>query len=59
MPYEDEEGAKKASSEMDLEALTLEKDIKKSNCENNIDVVSTEDAKKASSEMDVKALRLE
>ena len=44
---------------MDLEALTLEKDIEKSNCENNIDVVSTEDAKKASSEMDVKALRLE
>ena len=43
---------------MDLEALTLEKDIEKSNCENNIDVVSTEDTKKASSE-NVEAMHTE
>ena len=36
-----EEGAKKASSEMDVEALPLEDDAKKSNSNKNIDSVST------------------
>ena len=34
---------------MDVEATTLEEDSEKSNSENNIDSVSTEDSKKESS----------
>ena len=44
------EGTKKASSDMDVEELTLEKDADKSNSKNNIDSVSTEEVKNARSE---------
>ena len=56
--FEYEEGAKKASIDMDVETLTLNEDFKKSNSENSIDAVSTEDAKKAISE-NVEALHTE
>ena len=53
-----EEGAKKANSYTDVEALTLEEDADKSNNNNNIDAVSTEDTKKASYE-NIEALQTE
>ena len=55
--YKYEEDANKASSDMDVESLTLEEDVEKENSENNIDAVSTEDVYKASSE-NVEALPL-
>ena len=52
------EGAKKANSYTDVEALTLEEDADKSNKNNNIYAVSTEDTKKASYE-NIEALQTE
>ena len=43
------EGDNKVSNEMDVDALSLEEDTKKSNIENNIYSVSTEDANKGRS----------
>ena len=48
--YEYEEVTKKASNEMYVEALPLEEDYKKSNSNNNIYAVSTEDVKNSRSE---------
>ena len=48
--YEYEEVTKKASNEIYVEALPLEEDDKKSNSNNNIDAVSTEDVNNARSE---------
>ena len=46
-----EESTKKARSDMDVEALTLEEDFNMSNSNKNIDEVSTEDIKNARSEL--------
>ena len=56
--YEYEEVTKKASNEIYVEALPLEEDDKKSNSNNNIDAVSTEDVNNARSET-LEALRTE
>ena len=53
-----EEGTKKASSEMDVEALPLEEDHDKSNSNKNIDALSTEDVKNSGIET-LEALRTE
>ena len=53
-----EDATKKASSEMDVEALPLEQDVNKSNSNKNIDAVSTEDVNNARSET-VEALSTE
>ena len=45
-----EKVTKKASIDMDVQALTLEEDTKKSNSNNNIDAVSTQDVNNARSE---------
>ena len=45
-----EESTKKARSDMDVEALTLEEDFNMSNSNKNIDEVSTEDINNARSE---------
>ena len=49
------EGTKKASSDMDVEELTLEKDADKSNSKKNIDSVSTEEVKNARSVLKMKS----